>query len=57
MYAIETGLFPFAALVVGGVLYAVCRWVLRLRCNSRWVQAYIAVAVVLTTLTSFLTPV
>ena len=57
MNTLEIGFFPFAALMVSAALFAVYRWVLRLKSSSRWAQVYIAVAVVLTTLCSVLTPV
>lgn len=56
MYTIIPGLYPLASLLVGGVLYAVCRWALRLKCHSRWAQAYIALSMALTVAASLLTP-
>ena len=55
MYTIETGLFPIAGLLVGGALYIVERWVLRLKCTARWAQTFITVALLLTTLFSLTT--
>ncbi len=52
---LEFGLFPLAGLVVAAALYAVERWVLRLKCGARWAQAFIAVALLLTTLCSAVT--
>ena len=55
--SVDFGLYPLTGLAVGGLLYAIERWVLRLRCSARWVQAFIALSMTLTTLLSVLTPV
>ena len=57
MNTIETGLFPLMGLAVGGLLYAVERWVLRLKCSARQVQSFISLAMVLTVIASFVKPV
>lgn len=57
MYTVEFGLFPMTGIAVGGVLYAACRWLLRLKTPSRWTQAFIATALLLTTLASTTVPV
>jgi len=57
MLTLDFGLFPLMGLMVGGVLYAVERHVLRLKCTARWVQAFIAVSVGLTLLASVVKPV
>lgn len=49
MYSIEFGLFPLMGITVAATLYAVERWVLRLKCSARWTQLYIAAALLLTT--------
>lgn len=49
MYSIEFGLFPLMGIMVAAILYAVERWVLRLKCSARWTQLYIAAALLLTT--------
>ena len=52
---IQTGLFPLTGVLVGLTLYGLYVWVLRLKCRSRWAQAYIAVSMVLMLLFSTLT--
>lgn len=56
MYTIDFGLFPFAGLVLGGCLYAIYYWGLRLKCKARWSQAYIIISMLLVTLSMFLCP-
>lgn len=57
MYAMETGFFPVMGLLVGGALFALYWWVLRLKCPSRWAQVFIAVALLLTTAVQLVAPV
>ena len=52
MYNIEIGLYPLMGIMVAAILYAVERWVLRLKCSARWTQLFIAVALLLTTVCS-----
>lgn len=57
MYAIETGFFPFAAVLVGAALFAIYRWVLRMKSSSRWAQVFILIAMLLTLAATFVRPV
>ena len=57
MYAIETGFFPFAAVLVGAALFAIYRWVLRMKSSSRWAQVFILIAMLLTLTATFVRPV
>ena len=56
VYTFDFGLFPFAGLLTGGCLYAVYYWGLRLRCQARWSQTFIVIAMVLVTLSMFFSP-
>ena len=57
MYAMETGFFPLTSLLVGGALFGLYWWVLRLRVTSRWAQAFIAVAMLLMVVVQLAAPV
>ncbi|MBQ6064075.1 MAG: M56 family metallopeptidase [Prevotella sp.] len=52
MYAIDLGLFPFVGLALGGLLYAVYHFVLRLKCPASEAQAFILVSMLSVTLCS-----
>ena len=56
MYTIDFGLFPFAALILGGCLYAIYYWGIRLKCKARWAQTFIVIAMLLVTLSMFVNP-
>lgn len=56
VYTLDFGLFPFAGVLIGGCLYAIYYWGLRLRCQARWSQTFIVVAMVLTTVSMFVSP-
>lgn len=55
MLTLELGFFPLMGLLVAAVLYGVERWVLRLKCTARGVQAFIMAAMMLTTVCSLVT--
>ena len=55
MLTLEFGFFPLMGLLVAAVLYGVERWVLRLKCTARGVQAFIMAAMMLTTVCSLVT--
>lgn len=57
MYAMETGFFPLTSLLLGGALFGLYWWVLRLRVASRWAQAFIAVAMTLMVVVQLAAPV
>ncbi len=57
MYAMETGFFPLTSLLVGGALFGLYWWVLRLRVTSRWAQAFIAAAMLLMVVVQLAAPV
>lgn len=52
MYNIDFGLFPFVGLAMGGSLYAIYHFALRLKCPARKTQAFIVVAMLSITLSS-----
>lgn len=52
MYHIDFGLFPFVGLAMGGALYAVYHFAIRLKCPARKAQAFIVVAMLSITLSS-----
>lgn len=56
MYEIDFGLFPITGLLLGGFLYAVYYWGLHLRCQARWSQTFIVLAMLLVTLSMFISP-
>lgn len=49
MYTIELGLFPLTGLLIGGILYAIYRFALRLKCPARLSQTFILSAIIATT--------
>ena len=53
----EFGFYPLSGLALGGFLYAVYYFLLRLRCNPHWSQMFIVASVVLATLYTFVAPV
>ena len=57
MYAMEFGFFPFVGLLAGGMLFGLYWWVLRLKCPSRWAQAFIAVAMMFIAAVQLVVPV
>ena len=52
MYTFSFGLFPFMGLVMGGALYAIYHFTLRLKCPARKAQAFIFMALSSITLCS-----
>ena len=56
VYTLDFGLFPFAGVLIGGCIYAIYYWGLRLRCQARRSQKFIVIAMVLTTVSMFVSP-
>ena len=56
MYAIDFGFFPLAGLVLGGMLFAVYYWGLRLRCRAKASQFFIVASMVLTMTCTVVSP-
>ena len=54
---ITFGIYPLSGLAIGGCLYAVYYFLLRLRCKPQMSQLFIFAAVVLTTIYTFISPV
>ena len=52
LFTIDIGLFPFAGLLAGGLLYAVYYWGMRMKCSARAGQVFLLAAMLLTTLCS-----
>ena len=57
MYTLETGLFPFAAIVVGAMFTLIYFGVVRLKCVARWAIGFIFTAMIIITVFSIVMPV